>query len=78
MVYRRIYYAKERETPKTHLKLRCEINTLFNTSFYGAQIWDLCITRGMWLFGKCSNYRLGHTDTSLKLCQKEGTLNSLF
>ena len=29
------------ETPKTHSKLRCEINTLFNTSFYGAQIRDL-------------------------------------
>ena len=29
------------ETPKTYSKLRCEINTLFNTSFYGAQIWDL-------------------------------------
>ena len=52
MVYRRIYYAKERafiqrnneiiqETPKTHSKLRCEVNTQFNTSFYGAQVWDL-------------------------------------
>ena len=29
------------ETPKTHPKLRCQINALFNTSFYGAQIWDL-------------------------------------
>ena len=30
-----------RETPKTHSKLRCEVNTQFNTSCYGAQIWEL-------------------------------------
>ena len=29
------------ETPERHPKLRCQINSLFNTSFYGAQIWDL-------------------------------------
>ena len=29
------------ETPKTHPKLRCQINYLFNTNFCGAQIWDL-------------------------------------
>ena len=29
------------ETPKSHPNLRCQINSLFNTSFYGAQIWDL-------------------------------------
>ena len=32
----------------------------------------------MWLFGKCSNYRLGHTDTSLKLYQKEGSRHRKF
>ena len=55
------------EPCKTHPRLRCRINSLliqfsmqlkFGTSLVNQM--SLCPTRGMCLFGKCSNYRLRH------------------